>query len=129
MATYPRSPVFQPSRKVPTDSSLNSWTNANPNLYTNPVPKNQFDWTLPKLSQVAPYSAAGRDWTSGNPSLFTNPVPKNQYDWPLPKTTQAAPVASGANDWVSGNAVFLPTPPPAPTIYPRAPLFDRTRDI
>ncbi len=95
----------------------------NINLFTNPYPFNQFDWSKPIRLPLAlpqpPYSL--------NLNLFKNPIPNNQFDWAKPTRVPRAPfdlsvslnpnlqknpIPNNQTDWSKGFSLKpLPTPP------------------
>jgi hypothetical protein len=110
MATFPRVPLYDRSRPVPADYSLFSWSNANPKLYTNPIPKRDYDFPLPPpIPRQLEYSA-----TSGNPSLYKAPaLPKQRA--PLFDRNPITYTIFGDYSWAGNNVIslsFAPPPPP-----------------
>lgn len=71
---FQQAPTYRKTFLPPRFDSLNI------NIYTNPVPKNQTDWSKPfRLPLALPQPQIGI-----NPNLFKNPVPFNQTDWAKP---------------------------------------------
>ena len=113
LATYPpireRNWPTPPPRPVDQSTTL-TWTNNNPNLFTNPVPHNQYDWPLPPPARAIDQSTT-LTWVHSNINL-TNPVPFTQSSWPTPLSRTYLYSTIPHTEGTVGSTAFLPTLPP-----------------
>jgi hypothetical protein len=82
---FPFNQTFWPIPWVP-KKSVAPPDPLNINLFTNPYPFNQYDWSKP----VAVPQARLEPNQTLNPNIFTNPYPFNQYDYLKPLTIPQA---------------------------------------